>query len=521
MKYLTRFANVIALLVIAQVTFFGALVWQLHRLYLPASIALIALSVLCVLFIATGETHPIFRLTWTVVIMFMPIFGGIIYVFYNRRNIGRLVERSFAQSYNRALTERSREHENINILRETDPNSYRTALYLENAVGFSPAQVNDCKYFPVGEDKLAYLINEMRNAEKYIFLEYFIIEEGIVWDTIFEILEQKAAEGIDVRLIIDGAGCLYPLPWKFKKQMEQAGIKIRIFNPVRPLVSVRITARNHRKIAVIDGKKAFCGGLNLADQYVNIKEMFGHFKDSAVMVDSGTAWDMTLMFLSMWEFLDKKGEKINYNDFRPAPHLKRGDSGRDVRNGIAPYAVPMLDIPHDKTTVSEHTFISFISRAEEYVYVTTPYLMCGGEILSALYTAARSGVDVRIIVPYIADKRLVNAVTKSYYRSLLENHVRLFEYVPGFIHAKNLIADGKRAMVGTVNLDYISLYLHYECGICFFKNTGGKNSIVDEIDRDFTETLDKCKEVTLYDINRWSLTKRTLQRTSRLFAPFL
>jgi len=506
-KYLTRFANVLVLTVLAQAVLFAALIYRAGRICLPVGISLIALSLVCAVFIATGETHPVYRLAWVLTIMFIPIFGGIIYVIYNRRSIGKVIEKSHYKCFGGALKERNGERGWEDLALSDNP-SYLTANYIKNSVGFTPSGVSVCAYFPVGELKMQRLITEMKNAKKYIFLEYFIIEEGKIWDEIYAILRKKAEEGLDIRLIYDGAGCLYPLPFGFKKNMERAGIKVRVFNPVRPFVSTRVNVRNHRKIAVVDGEKAFCGGLNIADQYVNIKKMYGHWKDSAVMTDGGAAWDMTLMFLSMWEFLSKGEETTDYAAFKPDMPAVSDNSGA--------FAVPMFDIPHDKVTVSEHVFISLISHAEKYVYITTPYLMCGSEILSALYVAAKSGVDVRIITPYVADKRIVNAVTKSYYKGLLENNIRVFEYSPGFIHAKNIIVDGKRAMVGTVNLDFISLYMHYECGVCFF---GGK--IVADIERDFNETFEICGEIRLLDLERVNPVMRAARRACRLLAPFL
>jgi cardiolipin synthase len=503
-KYMTRFANVIALLVLFQALFFLSLVYGLQRIYFPLTILLVLLSVLCALFIATSDSHPVFRLAWVLSILLLPIFGGVIYVFYNRRKIDRLVERSHSRCLSRALQYEHLPEQNRQLpLPDTDR---LICTYLKNSVGFSPAVTQNCVYFPVGEEKIAYLMDAVNKAEKYIFLEYFIIEEGLVWDSIREILARKAAQGVDVRLICDGAGCLYPLPWRFVHNMSKLGIKVKMFNPVRPFVSARINSRNHRKIASIDGKVAFCCGLNIADQYANVKQMYGHWKDSGVMVDGGTAWNMTLLFLSMWEFVSKGRERVDYSEFMPHFPQLQGDS----------YAGVMLDIPKDRITVSEHMFINFISRAQKYVYMTTPYFMCSSEILSAMYAAARSGVDVRIITPYVADKKVVKAVTESYYRSLIKNHVRVFEYLPGFIHAKNMIADGQRAMIGTVNLDYRSLYLHYECGITLH---GGK--IVQDIDEDFKKTLSQCKEITLEELDKVSTLKRGLQRASRLLAPFL
>jgi cardiolipin synthase len=499
-RYMTRFANVMAIFVVLQALFFGAMVFGMAWISAPVGVALAALSVICALFIATGESHPVFRLAWVVVLMLLPIIGGVAYVFYHRRSFDRIV----AGSHQDCLA-RAQEYAAPGVDLQD-----KIAVYLANTVGFKPSDSSECKYFPAGEEFCSYLIHYMNKAESYIFLEFFIIEEGIIWDKIREVLADKAAQGVDVRLLCDGAGCLYPLPWGFRKQMARLGIKVQFFNPVRWLVSARINARNHRKIACIDGKIAFCCGLNLADQYMNLKEMYGHWKDTAVMTDGGCARNLTLMFLSMWEFVSK--ERVNYADFFPKTPVTSGDTVFSPKTLCA----PMLDIPVDRVCVSEHLFINLILYAQKYVYITTPYLMCGSEILSALCAAAQSGVDVRIITPFVADKKLVKAVTESYYRGLTENRVRIFEYLPGFIHAKNIVVDGTHAMVGTVNLDYRSLYLHYECGVVMF---GG--GVVGDIDDDFRSTLASCKEITLDDLNQIGLFKRGVQRFCRLFAPFL
>jgi cardiolipin synthase len=390
----------------------------------------------------------------------------------------------------------------LNYLSQKNKISYLIASYLENTVGFSPEATGvGSRYFSCGEEFVAHLIHEMNNAKKYIFLEFFSIEKGILWESIQEILAQKAADGLDVRLICDAVGSFGLYANGLKRKLEILGIKVFVFN------TASVNTRNHRKLASIDGKVAFCGGINLADQYINIKEMYGHFKDGGVAVDGATAWNMTCAFLKMWELLSK--EKVDYSELAPIT------ANVDCTNHTT-LSQPMIDTPADSVNVAEHTLINLISRSQEYVYITTPYLMCRKGFLSVLYTAARSGIDVRIITPYIADKRLVKQVTESYYHELIENKVRIFEYTPGFIHMKSIISDGQRAMVGTVNLDERSLYCDHECGVCLF---GG--SLVDAIDSDFKETLAQCKEITMEQLAEVGFFKRVIQRVSRLFAPFL
>lgn len=510
LKNLTRFVNIISLTGVLQIVFFAALVYGLVMLYFPMAIVLFALSIICALFILSGNSNTVYKLAWITLTLILPMFGGLFYVFYSRRRYEQRLEEFRVNCMNRALSNELANDDDISDSEiDIDAQSLYIAEYLKNTVGFSPAKTNNAVYFPAGEDNIAYMLNAVTQAERYIFLEYFIISKGKVWDSFCDVLKKKAAEGIDVRIICDGMGCMYSLPWKFSKKMSNAGIKVRMFNPVRPFISARVNTRNHRKMAIIDGNIAFCGGINLADEYANIKEMYGHWKDSGVMVSGDIAWNMTLLFLSMWEYLGRQKEQINYKNYIPL----KNNSPSDGQSTTA--ASVVLDAPKDPITVSEHTFINFISRAEKYVYITTPYFMCGGELLSSMYAAAWSGTDIRIITPYIADKKLVKLATESYYRKLIENKIRVFEYLPGFLHAKNIIADGTRAMVGTVNLDYRSLYLHHECGICFF---GG--DIVKDIDDDFYKTFKQCREITLRELNQISLFKRTVQRICRLFAPF-
>jgi cardiolipin synthase len=330
----------------------------------------------------------------------------------------------------------------------------------------------DCTYFGTGEETAAYLLDALSKARSYIFLEFFTIEKGVLWNKISEILKRKAAAGVDVRVVYDRIGSLFVFPKRLIRELTSAGVKVRAFKPAN------VNHRNHRKIAAMDsesGHTTFVGGLNLSDRYANLEEKWGHWKDSAVMIREPDVWE---------------------------EHEPGGDDT---------IAVPMFDEP--RIRAGEHTFINFISTARDCVYITTPYLMCGSGLLSVMSAAALSGVDVRVITPFIADKRAVKLATESYYKPLIDNKVRVFEYIPGFIHAKSIIADGKRGAVGSANLDYRSLYLNFECGVCLF---GGK--AVADLQRDFDETFALCKEITHADLAEFSAFKRGLQRFCRVFA---
>ena len=406
------------------------------------------------------------------------------------------------------------------------------AKYLENTVGVTPAPLQNCAYFSSGEETIANILCEISKAKKYIFLEFFAIGKGVLWDSFYNVLKQKANEGVEVRIIYDAIGCLFKLPFNFTKKLKKDGIKVRMFNPTR------CNIRNHRKIAIIDGEIAICGGINLSDEYANLKELYGHWKDSGVKIDGQAAWDMTLTFLSMWQSIRNDRYQPQGKPCTPRPSGERTDASVGIltraslnkketedfsffkprlkeTGDCATLCSTMFKNPHSPVNVSEHTIIQFIMRANNCVWITTPYLICNKAILAALYVAAQSGIDVRIITPYIADKKIVKLATESYYKQLIENKVRIFEYIPGFIHAKNIISDKEVAMVGTVNLDYRSLYLQHECGVCFFC---GK--IIDDIYNDYTETLKLCKEITISQLQEISLFKRAIQRISRIFAPF-
>ena len=361
-------------------------------------------------------------------------------------------------------------------------------------------------YYSPGEAFFEALIPDLESAEHYIFLEFFIVQEGKMWDTILDILIRKAREGVTVRLIYDDMGCFLTLPKDYKKQLAQHGIECIVFNPFRPLMSVVQNKRDHRKIASIDGKVAYTGGINLADEYINAYKKHGHWKDSALRVEGKAAWSLTLIFLEMWALC--RGKQEDFEAFYPwkyAPCEIRTDG----------FVQPYADSPMDLDNVGEHVYLQIINSAKDYVYITTPYLIIDDSMLSALILAAKSGVDVRIITPRIWDKRLVHMTTRSYYRELTRAGVKVYEYTNGFMHAKTFVSDDNIATVGTTNLDFRSLYLHFECGVMLMES-----STVHSVKDDFVKTLDSCQLITQEDCKAGVLV-RLFQDILRLFAPLL
>jgi cardiolipin synthase len=483
MKYIFKAVNFIILAVVLQALYFFALIYTLSNLSPLIHFTMTALGIFCVLFIISGREAAVYRLSWAVPVLLFPAVMGAVYLFYKSKKAKQMLVpklQSNAQDY--------------------------IARYIENTTGIPPVSYSDAEYFPQGEDFFVRLLWELSCAKKYIFIEFFIIERGIMWEDILSVLVKKRSEGVRVRMIFDGLGSLYTLPRGYYKNMRQMGIECVVFNPLRKFLSMRLNTRNHRKTAVIDGHTAFCGGLNLADNYINAKRTAaGHWKDSAVMIRGEAAWSLTQTFLSMWEFITRRRE--NHESFTPN-YLSEGKETASVWH----------DLPNDNVNVSERIFLHFINRADDYVYIFTPYLTPSEELITALCTAARAGTDVRIMLPFIPDKFIVNMITKSNYQPLLEAGVRIFEYPPGFIHSKNIVTDDMRAAVSTVNLDYRALFMHHECGICFY---GEDNKIVAEIKQDFVQTQKNSREITLESYRRTGLFERGMRRVCRIFAPLV
>ncbi|HWR61453.1 MAG TPA: phospholipase D-like domain-containing protein, partial [Clostridia bacterium] len=332
-------------------------------------------------------------------------------------------------------------------------------------------------------------------------------DKGVMWNSILEILKEKAAQGLDVRVIYDDVGCLMTLPYGYEKELGRMGIKCYVFNPFVPVLSIRLNNRDHRKIAIIDGHTAFTGGINLADEYINAYEKHGHWKDAAIVLHGEAVWSLTVMFLSMWSFLSKTNE--SYEEFKPPVAYCRSIEAEG-------YVQPYADSPLDDESVGESVYLNLIGEAQEYVYISTPYLILDNEMSAALCLAAKRGVDVRIVTPHIADKWYVHSVSRSNYQVLLDSGVKIYEYTPGFIHSKTFVVDDVFAVVGTINLDYRSLFLHFECGVWMYRTKS-----VLEVKSDYLQMLQICQSITP-DYNRNLSWHKRLGRTIlKLFAPLM
>lgn len=390
---------------------------------------------------------------------------------------------------------------------EMIPSHARQIEYLDKFAGFPVYENTKTKYLSPGEAFHTVLLSELEKAQSYIFIEFFIIEEGVMWDSVLEILKRKAAAGVDVRVIYDDFGCFLRLPKDYPKKLREEGIRCAVFNKFKPLLTATQNCRDHRKIISIDGKAAFTGGINLSDEYINVTHPFGHWKDSGILVEGEAAWSLTLIFLQMWLLCGNK----EYDIEKYYPWKGEACPVAKTDSWVQPYA----DAPYDTENVSEHVYLQIINTAKKYLYINTPYLIVDDSMISALALAAKSGVDVRIVTPYRWDKRIVHFTTRSYYRELIKAGVKIYEYSEGFIHSKTFVSDDTIATVGTANLDFRSLYLQFECGVWMYKSEA-----VTELRDDFLQTLDHCHEIK-EDECRGNVVTRLLQDFLRLFAPLM
>jgi len=512
--FLGRRALVLLSLIVQIALFFSLLVGTgiyVKNVYIVLNIV----SVIVCIYLINNNRKAGYKLIWIFLILLAPFFGGILYIvlnfWSNPRKIRKELDKNIKDSSEAFFLPGNRLYELI----DTFPDFRTNAYYLQECAGFPVYGNTRQVYFPSGESFFYNVLEELEKAEKYIFLEFFIIKEGHMLDFILATLEKKAAAGLDVRIMYDDLGCFVHLPADFQKTLKKKGIKSYVFNKFRPIVSSLQNNRDHRKIISIDGKVAFTGGLNLADEYINIVKRFGHWKDAAIMIEGDGAWSLTLIFLQMWNLGLK--EKDDYASFFPWNNNIIEHTEQGVVEGFEEwgYVQPYADSPIDPENVGEHVYIQIINQARKYVYISTPYLIVDDNLLSALTLAAKSGVDVRIITPHRWDKRIVEITSRSYYRRLINAGVKVYEYSSGFIHGKTFVSDDKIATVGTTNLDFRSLYLHFECGVVLYAS-----KTIAAIKEDYLRILPGSKEITLKDCSR-NFFQRIIQEVLRIFAPLM
>lgn len=440
---------------------------------------------------------------WLMIMLLMPVFGVLLF-WYTRSELGH---RALKQHLNNILEvtqhEIVQDPQVLDQLKQQSSDTASLASYLLKCGSFPVYQNTDVVYFKSGEEKFEALQRELKKAEKFIFLEYFIVDEGMMWGKILETLALKVKEGVEVKVLIDGSCEFTTLPHDYPLMLKKLGIECRMFAPVMPFVSTHYNYRDHRKIAVIDNRVAFTGGINLADEYINQINRFGHWKDTAVMLSGKAVESFTLMFLQMW-MIEKKGLELQRYLL---PHAEQKAQG---------YVIPYADNPLDAERVGQKVYLDILNRAVNYVHIMTPYLILDYELENALKFAAQRGVDVSIIVPGIPDKKSAYALMKTHYASLLEAGVHLYEYTPGFVHAKVFVSDDIKAVVGTINLDYRSLVHHFECAAYLYQT-----ECIDEIEKDFRHTLLQCAAVDESVLKKVSPVTKIMGFVLKVLAPLM
>ena len=507
-KSLTRLIfsriGVIALLVVFQAWVLVYSVLWLGENFQYASGLFVLISAFIAVYIINRNDSPAYRLAWMPIVLLFPVLGGLFYLFVRTNRITRWVKKRVHELENRTKHLLPWNEDVQNKLQDENEQLYRMGKYINNVCGLSVYDGSDVKYLAMGEEKFEELLKHLKMAEKFIFMEYFIIADGYMWSSVLSVLEEKASQGVEVRVMYDGMGSLGRVPHGYEKVLKGKGIKAKVFMPASPILSTVQNNRDHRKIVVIDGKCAFNGGVNIADEYINIESPYGKWKDTAVMVTGEAVKSYTAMFLQMWNIDERCSE----------PYERYiAESQREEKQG---YVCAYGDNPLDSEWVGKNVYCHVLNNSSRYVHIMTPYFLPDDEIINALCNAAKSGVDVKIILPHIPDKKTPFFMAQSYYPLMLSSGIKIYEYKPGFIHAKTMVSDNECAVVGTVNFDYRSFYLHFECGT-YFENMPA----VDDVEKDFQSTLDECIEVTEEYYKNLPVITKTWGWFLRIFAPLM
>lgn len=499
----------IGLLAVIQIGVFSAVVFELNRINTVVYTIITILAFLTAFVVFERDNlNPAYKMMWILLIAIMPVSGVLYYLFFGKRYIAPKKAKILNRIEQREDELPVSDTVPMQELAQESPNLMRCAQYL-SSVAKSPLYRNTAtEYYAMGQDFFVRFLEELRRAQKYIFLEYFIIDDDSrMWRETLAILREKAAAGVDVRILYDSLGCLATLPADYDLALRSEGIRCFAFNELHLSLHISdyklMNHRDHRKIAVIDGEVGFSGGLNFADEYINERKRFGVWKDTGFCLRGPAVYSLTVMFLKMWDFVTDS--ESHFDGYIPQTSFPGGG-----------FVQPYGDSPLDGENVAESTYFNVLHSAQKYVYIMTPYLVVDNEMLTSLCLAAKNGVDVRILTPAIPDKWYVSLVTKSYYKRLLEAGVRIYEYTPGFVHAKMYVSDDQVAIVGSANMDYRSLYLHFE-NCCVFYH----GSIVQPVRQDFDSTLAESHEMTLEEVKQTPIYMRLAQILLGIFAPMM
>lgn len=503
-KILSGRLAITGLFILVQLVLLFVLSIYFNKTFVYFYYLILIISLLLIITIVNDDTNPTFKMAWMVPMLILPIFGAPLYLVLGRHRVSSRIIKKLNETTLSVKSILPLDEKICDEIKAQDPSVFKQFLYIFNTAQ-SPVYKNTLtEFLPSGECFFKHLLLELEKAEKFIFLEYFIIAKGKMWDSVLEILIKKAQQGVEVKLIYDDLGTIQLLEKNYPAYLNSLGIKVCIFNPFHASLDSFLNYRDHRKITVIDGNVGFTGGINLADEYINEIERFGHWQDCSIMIKGDAVSRLTTLFLQLWYFIDSEAEAVY------EPYLNTVSYESDG------YVQPFADSPISGHLTSELAYMNLINNAKKYVYITTPYLILDNEMITALRLAVESGVDVRIITPHIPDKWYVHSVSRANYPALLNAGIRIFEYTPGFIHSKTIVSDDILTIVGTANFDFRSFYLHFENGVLMYKS-----ECVTQVRDSFLDVLERCEEITLDKYSGRSRLSRLKGQILKLFSPMM
>ena len=472
-------------------------------------------------YLINRKGNPAFKIAWMVPILTVPVFGALFYLYFHLQMESHLLNQKVVKEVARTASLSEQKEEDRAALEAESDQMANMVFYLRKVSNSAVHTNTTVRYYPSGESAFDVILQELSAAKHYIFIEFFIVDQGYMWETILEILRAKVREGVEVRIMYDGMSDYFRLPVHYARHLNEEGIKCQVFSPIVPLLSTVQNNRDHRKIMVVDGHTAFTGGINLADEYINQKERFGYWKDACLMLKGDAVRDFTLMFLQMWNVVEyvklSRAERETTDDhlleeyrrYIQMPIPKCSEEGKG-------FVIPYDDNPLDDEQVGELVYLDILNTAKKYVHIMTPYLVLDHNMIVALTYAANRGVDVKIIMPHIPDKKYAFILARTFYNELLDAGVEIYEFLPGFVHSKVVVSDDEKAVVGSINMDFRSLYLSFECAALLYKNKE-----IATIEADFQESLKSCEKVTKEVYNRLPAWEKLAGSLLRLFAPLM
>ncbi|MCL1824102.1 MAG: cardiolipin synthase [Oscillospiraceae bacterium] len=503
-KLLTSRAFLVSALMFFEIALVASIMIFLSALFIPIFGLFLLANIIIVIGIVNRNSNPMFKVAWLVPVLAFPVCGALFYIMFGRTHLNKKNTAKITAALNSANNFLSVNQELLTRLSAKAPHIAREAYYITESANTDIYEFTETEYLCPGSVFFKKLIPELKKAKKFIFIEYFIINDGEMWETIKQILIEKQRHGAEIRVLYDDMGsAISGVTPEFPQELRKLGFKVAVFNPYRPSLDTFLNYRDHRKICIIDGKTAFTGGINISDEYIGEHERFGFWQDSTVMLRGDAVNRMTVMFLQLWAFTTQ--ETQNYADYLV-----------DFRANHDGYVIPFSDEPLTQDLICESAYINIIANATKYVYICAPYLILDQTVSSALIRAAKSGVDVRIITPGTPDKKLVYYMTQSNYKDLIQAGVHIFEFTPGFIHNKTIVSDDEKAIMGTANFDYRSFYLHFENGVWLY----GSKAVL-QAKASFEEALMLSRRVTWEQIAATPFRRRLMSSLLKVFAPLL